>query len=108
MRRILVAAAFLLVLTGCGPLLMEGDKPSAQPIAYGPQTERQVEKALQRYSQLMLAMDAEGVSQMYAPDGVWERQSGPVIGRDAIRGALSNTGGARVLSNEMIMANMSY
>lgn len=53
-------------------------------------------------------MDASAVADMYAPDGVWERQSGPLRGRDAIRAALAETGGVRVLSNEMTTATFSY
>ena len=48
------------------------------------------------------------VAEMYTPDGVWERQSGPLYGRDAIRAAVSSTSGVRVLANEMIMQHMSY
>ena len=53
---------------------------------------------------MILAMDASAVAEMYAPDGVWERQSGPLRGRDAIRSALAATTGVRVLSNEMTTA----
>jgi len=102
------AMAFaLLGLAGCIPELMN-KTPSQAPIAYGPATERQIEVALQRYSGMILAMDASAVADMYAPDGVWERQSGPLQGRDAIRGALASTGGVRVLSNEMTTAYLSY
>jgi ketosteroid isomerase-like protein len=105
--RIALVAALSLATTGCIPELM-GPKPPPQPIAYGPATERQLERALAKYSALMVAMDADAISNMYAPDGVWERQSGPLQGRNAIRDALMNSNGVRVLSNEMIMANMSY
>ena len=100
-------AVALLGLAGCIPELMNKSQPEV-PIAYGPATERQVEGALQRYSGKLLAMDAAAVADMYAPDGVWERQSGPLQGRDAIRGALASTGGVRVLSNEMTTAYLSY
>src|SRR4029077_5924993 len=57
---------------------------------------------------LVQAMDANAVADMYAPDGVWERQSGPLQGRDAIRAALAANGGVRVISNEMTTAFISY
>jgi len=45
---------------------------------------------------------------MYAPDGVWERQSGPVEGRDAIRRALSDLNGVQVIGADMTTSYMSY
>lgn len=112
MRRLGQVAAVVamsFVATGCIPDLMNNRRPPPPaPIAYGPATERQLQSALARYSAKMVAMDANAISEMYAPDGVWERQSGPLQGRDAIRDALSSTNGVRVVSNEMIMANMSY
>jgi ketosteroid isomerase-like protein len=107
--RALARAAFaltLLVLVGCEATAPWKER-RPEPIAYGPQTERQVERALQRYSGLIVAMDANAIAEMYAPDGVWERQSGPLHGRDAIRQAVASSP-ARVLSNEMTTGYMSY
>ena len=107
--RIVLVVAMALTAAGCQ--LMEpynNRPPPPEQIAYGPATERQLQRALSHYSALMVQMDATAISEMYAPDGVWERQSGPLRGRDAIRGALVSSGGVRVLSNEMIMANMSF
>jgi uncharacterized protein (TIGR02246 family) len=105
----ILAATALLAVAGCAELLNQREQPvTAMPIAYGPKTEKQVERELQRYSAAMLAMDANAIANMYAPDGVWERQSGPLKGRDAIRAALASTGGVRVLSNEMTMTYLSY
>lgn len=101
-----VVAVALLALAGCIPELMY--KSPQAPIAYGPATERQIEGALQRYSGMIQAMDASAVAEMYASDGVWERQSGPLQGRDAIRSALASTNGVRVLSNEMTTSTLSY
>src|SRR5262245_30991611 len=93
--RIALVVAASIATAGCIPELM-GPKPAPAPIAYGPATERQLQGALARYSALMVAMDAEAISQMYAPDGVWERQSGPLQGREAIRDALAASNGMRV------------
>jgi uncharacterized protein (TIGR02246 family) len=101
----LVAAAAL-TATACIPLPQTYEQPP--PIAVGPATERQIESALQRYASRIAAMDAPGVAAMYTPDGVWERQSGTLYGREAIRQAVASTGGVQVLSNEMIMHNLSY
>ena len=106
--RTLARATFaftLLVLAGCETPPWRERPP--EPIAYGPQTERQIERSLQRYSGLIVAMDANAIAEMYAPDGVWERQSGPLHGRDAIRQAVASSP-ARVLSNEMTTAYLSY
>lgn len=106
-RSVLVA---VMALTAAGCQMMEpyNNPPPPEQIAYGPATERQLQRALSHYSALMVQMDATAISEMYAPDGVWERQSGPLRGRDAIRAALVSSNGVRVLSNEMIMANMSF
>jgi len=104
----ILAIVALLAVAGCAELLGDRRAPAPPPITYGPATERQVERALQRYSQLIVAMDADGVAAMYAPDGVWERPSGPLRGRRAIRDALAETGGVRVVSNEMRMSYLSY
>ncbi|MCE9523756.1 MAG: DUF4440 domain-containing protein [Alphaproteobacteria bacterium] len=103
----IAAVVALLGLAGCIPQLMNKTQ-SQVPIVSGPATERQVESALQRYSGLLLAVDPTAVAQMYAPDGVWERQNGALHGREAIRDALASTGGIRVLSNEMTTAYLSY
>ena len=104
--RAFVAIA-LLAVTGCAQPFWR-QPPPPPPIAYGPATERQIEQSLQRYSSRIVAMDAAAVADMYAPDGVWERQSGPLQGREAIRQALSSAGNVRVLSNEMTTSYLSY
>lgn len=106
--RIVLVAVAALTAAGCQMMEPYNNPPPPEQIAYGPATERQLQRALSRYSALMVQMDATAISEMYAPDGVWERQSGPLRGRDAIRAALISSGGVRVLSNEMIMANMSF
>jgi uncharacterized protein (TIGR02246 family) len=105
--RLFLVAAVLLPLAACDQVFQRPPKVET-PVAYGPETERQVENALQRYRSLVLAMDATAVSEMYAPDGVWERQSGPLTGREAIRQALANTGGVQVQSIEMTTSYISY
>lgn len=101
-----------LMLSACTPIIMEEAGPEAgpppPPIKPGAQSERQLEVALQRYSNLIVAMDARAIADMYSPDGVLERSSGPLQGREAIRDALSQTNGVRVLSNDMNMLYMSY
>ena len=79
-----------------------------QPVAYGPATEHQVEGALQRFASLMAAQDAGAIANSYAPDGVWERQSGPLRGRAAIHDALTATSSVQVLSFGMKTGTMSY
>jgi ketosteroid isomerase-like protein len=107
--RIALVVAVAMTAAGCQGLMdTYNTPPPPQQIAYGPATEKQLQRALSRYSALMVQMDATAISEMYAPDGVWERQSGPLRGRDAIRAALIATNGVRVVSNEMIMANMSF
>ena len=104
-----VMAVVFLALAGCVPEFMKDSPSQSQaPIAYGPATEKQVEHALQRYSGLIVAMDADALADMYAPDGVWERQSGPLQGRDAIRRAVASASNVHVLSNEMTTLNLSY
>lgn len=103
-----LAIVSLLVVAACDTSFLRPAPGNTPPIAYGPETERQIESASQRYGALLLAMDAEGVSSMYAPDGIWERQSGPVVGRDAIKQSLANTNGVRVMSVEMKTSYMSY
>jgi uncharacterized protein (TIGR02246 family) len=104
----LTLALSLFALAGCEQLSLMNGRSSTAPIAYGPETEKQIERSSKRYSQLLLSMDAEGVSRMYAPDGVWERQSGPVEGRDAIRQALSNMNGVQVMAADLTTSYMSY
>ena len=52
-------------------------------------------------------MDADGVAAMYTSDGVWERTSGPLRGRDAIRQSVA-AANVRVVSNEMATTYLSY
>ena len=106
--RFLLLAVGLVALGGCDASLLRDASPGAVPIVYGPATEREVEKASQRYRSLLLSMDAAGVSNMYAPDGVWERASGPLTGRDAIRSALADSGGVTVMSVDLTTSYMSY
>lgn len=110
MKRIglIVIAMSALALAGCEQLALLRSPQVTAPIPYGPETERQIEAASQRYSALLLAMDASAVAQMYAPDGIMEKQSGPLIGRDAIRESLANSGGVRVMSVELITSYISY
>lgn len=105
--RVCVAVVAAMTAAACVPLNNIYNQPPP-PIAYGPATERQVDRALQRYARMFAAMDGPAVAQMYTPDGVWERQAGPLYGRDAIRDAIMSTGGVRVLSYDMIMHTMSY
>jgi ketosteroid isomerase-like protein len=107
-RQSVLVAVVALTAAGCQMMEPYNNPPPPEQIAYGPATERQLQRALSHYSALMVQMDATAISEMYAPDGVWERQSGPLRGRDAIRAALVSSNGVRVLSNEMIMANMSF
>lgn len=104
----LVLALSLLALAGCEQMNQMTSPYNPSPVAYGPETEKQIEKSTKRYGQLLLSMDADGVSHMYAPDGVWERQSGPVEGRDAIRQALSNMNGVQVMGVDMTTSYFSY
>jgi ketosteroid isomerase-like protein len=108
--RAVAVAAVAFSLAGCVPMIVEESRPlpPPPPIAPGPSTERQIQMALQRYSNLIVAMDARAISEMYSPDGVLERSSGPLQGREAIRDALSSTGGVRVISNDMYLLYMSY
>lgn len=111
MRRIgfAVLALALATLGGCDQAFLRGSSPGATaPIAYGPETERQIEKSMQRYGTLLLSMDASGVSNMYAPDGIWERTSGPLTGRDAIRNALANSNGVIVQAVDIKTSYISY
>lgn len=104
----LVLALSFLALAGCEQLSLMTSPYSSTPVAYGPETEKQIEKSSQHYASLLQAMDAEGLSHMYAPDGVWERQNGPVEGREAIRQALANTNGVQVQAVQMTTSYMSY
>lgn len=114
--RLVWAAVAAMTMAGCVPLNDPyGPGPYNQPpynqpppAAVGPATERKVERALQRYAARIAMMDAPGVAAMYTPDGVWERQSGTLHGREQIRNAVASTGGVRVVSNEMIMRSISY
>jgi uncharacterized protein (TIGR02246 family) len=104
----LAAALTLGGCTGQFQQLWQRKSPPPAAVAATTTTEQEIEAALQRYSSRIMAMDADSVAGMYAPDGVWERQSGPLRGRDAIRTALATTGGVRVISNEMTTTNLSY
>lgn len=107
MKHIAALLVALFGLTACENML----KPSPYeppPINYGPATERQVQAALQRFSALMAAQNASAIAEVYAPDGVWERASGPLRGRDAIRNALEGQSGVKVQSFDMTIAYMSY
>ncbi len=111
MRRFgfVVVALAVATLGGCDQAFLRQSSPgTTAPIAYGPETERQIEKSMQRYGTLLLSMDAGGVSNMYAPDGIWERTSGPLTGRDAIRNALANSNGITVLAVDIKTSYMSY
>jgi uncharacterized protein (TIGR02246 family) len=107
MLRSLVAAIGLLALAACDGSLLGGG-PGLTPVAQGPETEQAVEAAAQRYAGLLLAMDATGVSEMYATQGVWDRASGPLTGREAIRNALANANGVTVLDVDMKTASVAY
>ena len=111
MRRIglVILALAVATLGGCDQAFLRGSSPgTTAPIAYGPETERQIEKSMQRYGTLLLSMDAGAVSNMYAPDGIWERTSGPLTGRDAIRNALANSNGITVLAVDIKTSYISY
>ena len=89
----------LLTLGGCLQPPWRTSAPA--PVTAAASAEQESESALQNDSRMILAMNAAAVAGMYAPDGVWERQRGPLRGREAIRDALAATGGVQVLSNEM-------
>jgi uncharacterized protein (TIGR02246 family) len=108
LARTLVFALGLTALGGCDVSLLSGASPGMTPVEQGPATERAVEQAAQRYGSLLLAMDAAGVANMYTPEGVWERASGPLTGRDAIRNALANPNGVTVLGVEMKTSYIAY
>jgi len=101
-----LALVVLFAVAGCAPQFFQPAGPSA-PIVHGPQTEVEIERALQRYSGLIAEMNAPAIAGMYTPDGVWERASGTLHGRDAIRQAVAASP-ARVLSNEMTTTYFSY
>ena len=65
----LALALTCLALAGCEQLSMMTNPMSSEPVAYGPETEKQIEKSSKRYATLLQAMDAEGLSKMYSPDG---------------------------------------
>jgi uncharacterized protein (TIGR02246 family) len=107
MFRSFVAAIGLLALAACDASLLRGGQ-GLSPVAQSPETEQAVEAAAQRYAGLLLAMDATGVSEMYATEGVWDRASGPLSGREAIRNALASTNGVTVLAVDMKTARIAY
>ena len=113
MKRVAVIAVMALSLGACQEMLLDGPfgppRPyHAPPVTYGPTTERQIESATQRFASLMAAQDANAIASAYAPDGVWERQSGPLRGRDAIRDALQANRAVQVLSFGMKTQYMTY
>ena len=104
-----LSAVALLAVAACAPHFAHQGPPGPPPIPYGQATETQIEHAMDRYSSLMLAMDASGLASMYAPDGVMERQSGNALhGRDEIRTVLASAGNVRVLSNQMTTISIAY
>lgn len=112
MKRIAVVL-LALSLGACEQMMLGSPYQSYQPyqppkVAYGPATERQVEASLQRFASLMAAQDAGSIANTYAPDGVWERQTGPLRGRAAIHDALTATSSVQVLSFGMKTSYMSY
>jgi uncharacterized protein (TIGR02246 family) len=107
-----VCASALLAVAACGPQHVREapgrwDTGAASP---GRATEAAIEQAMDRYSSMLATMDAEGLSAMYTPDGVMERQNGaPLRGRDAIREYLSKPpAGVRVVSNRMTTISLAY
>lgn len=107
MLRSIVAAVALVALVGCDAVFQRGGQ-GLTTIVQGPATEQAVEAAAQRYAGLLLAMDATGVSEMYATEGVWDRASGPLTGREAIRNALASANGVTVLAVDMKTAGITY
>lgn len=104
--RVAAVAVVGLALAGCIPMMQQERAPP--PIPYSQATEKQVDRALQRYAAAVVAMDPAAIANTFAPDGVWERQSGSLVGREAIRAALSSNSGVRVLTNEMTTMYISY
>ncbi len=97
----------VLAVAACGPKLKEVGPPAT--IKPGPAAEAAIEKAMNRYSALLLQKDAAGLAEMYTPDGVMERQSGaPLHGREEIRAFLASFPNVKVLSNEMRTLTISY
>jgi uncharacterized protein (TIGR02246 family) len=107
MFRSLVAVIGLLALAACDASLLRGGQ-GLSPVVQGPETEQAIEAAAQRYAGLLLAMDATGVSEMYATEGVWDRASGPLTGRESIRNALASANGVTVLAVDMKTARIAY
>jgi uncharacterized protein (TIGR02246 family) len=107
-----VCVGALLAVAACGPQHVR-DAPGrwdTGSVTPGRSTEAAIEQAMDRYSSMLATMDAEGLSAMYTPDGVMERQSGPPLrGREAIRDYLSKPAGdVRVISNRMTTISLAY
>jgi len=102
----ILSVTTLLSIGACAPQYAHEGPP---PVTYGRSTETQIEQAKDRYAAYLLAMDADGVASMYAPDGIMERQSGPPLhGRDEIRSFLASFSNVKVLSVQMTTISFSY
>jgi uncharacterized protein (TIGR02246 family) len=101
----------VLGLTACAPQhAYQGPPPAGPaPVSPGRETEMQIERAMDRYSSMLATMDADGLSAMYTPDGVMERQSGPPLrGREEIQAFLRAPANVHVLSNQMVTNSLAY
>jgi ketosteroid isomerase-like protein len=91
MRRTSAFLACLVLLTGCVNQKVEKMKFDKQV----------VERRLQRYSGLVLAMDNADIARMFAPDGEMVNPSRPAVhGREAIEKFLASYSDYKVLANE--------
>ena len=88
MRRLAFLVACGLAMSGCATKVdTRADKAA-------------VEAGLQRYSQLLLAMDSSGIADLFAPEGeVVNPSQPPVHGRAAIRTFIASFSDFHVLSN---------
>jgi uncharacterized protein (TIGR02246 family) len=88
MRTLALLVACGLALSGCATKVdTRADKAA-------------VDAGLQRYSQLLLAMDSSGIAAMFAPEGeVVNPSQPPVRGREAIRAFIASFSDFHVLSN---------
>jgi len=88
MRRLALLVAFGFALSGCATKVdTRADKAA-------------VDAGLQRYSQLLLAMDSSGIAAMFAPEGeVVNPSQPPVHGREAIRAFIASFSDFHVLAN---------
>lgn len=88
MRRPAVLVACALALSGCATKVDTRADRAA------------VDAGLQRYSQLITAMDSAGIAAMFAPDGeVTNPSTPPVHGREAIKAYIASFSDFHVLSN---------